>query len=215
MHSDGFATRLGPIFAAFLLLRRQYTRDTSVRPTSLSNGNRWRSAVAQRKPLTPELVPGSILQEAMSESGASKPMRSGELARMCGISTDTLRHYERVGVLPRPRRSPGGYRQYPPEALKRVQLVRRALEIGFTLDELAQILRVRDSGGAPCREVRALADSKLQQVKVKIDDLCALRDHMGRILADWDQRLTRTPQGARAGLLEALLNLPSRKGNIQ
>jgi len=64
-------------------------------------------------------------------------MRSGELARICGISTDTLRHYERVGVLPRPKRTPGGYRQYPSEALKRVQLVRRALEIGFTLDDLA------------------------------------------------------------------------------
>ena len=142
-------------------------------------------------------------------------MRSGELARICGISTDTLRHYERVGVLPRPRRTPGGYRQYPPEAVKRVRLVRRALEIGFTLDELAQILRVRDSGGAPCREVRALADAKLHQVRVKIDDLCALRDHMARILTDWDQRLTRTPHGERAGLLEALLNLPSVKGNIQ
>jgi len=150
----------------------------------------------------------------MSES-ASKPIRSGELARMCGISTDSLRHYERAGVLPRPRRTPGGYRQYPPEAFKRVQLVRRALEIGFTLDELAQILRVRDAGGAPCREVRALAEAKLQQVKAKIDDLCALRDHMGRILADWDRRLTQTQLGARAGLLEALLHLRSRKENIQ
>ncbi len=142
-------------------------------------------------------------------------MRSGELARECGISTDTLRHYERVGVLPRPRRTQSGYRQYPREAIKRVRLVRRALEIGFTLDELARILRVRDSGGAPCREVRALAEAKLNQVKVKIDDLCALRDHMGRVLADWDRRLAETPRGARAGLLEALLSLPSGKRQVQ
>ena len=51
-------------------------------------------------------------------------MRSGELARECGISTDTLRHYERVGVLPKPKRTLAGYRQYPPEAVKRVRLVR-------------------------------------------------------------------------------------------
>ncbi len=144
-----------------------------------------------------------------------KPLRSGELARQCGVSTDTLRHYERVGVLPRPKRSASGYRQYPPEALKRVRLVRRALEIGFTLDELSGILRVRDSGGAPCREVRALAEVKLEQVKNKIDDLCDLRDHMQQVLADWDKRLAGLPPGTRAGLLEALMNIPSRKGHIQ
>src|SRR5579864_1568601 len=116
-------------------------------------------------------------------------MRSGELARECGISTDTLRHYERVGVLPKPKRTLAGYRQYPPEAVKRVRLVRRALEIGFTLDELARILKVRDSGGAPCREVRALAELKLRQVIAKIEELGELRDHMRRVLADWDQRL--------------------------
>ena len=128
----------------------------------------------------------------MSDNAASKPMRSGEVARACSISTDTLRHYERVGVLHRPRRTPSDYRQYPPETVKRVQLVRRALGIRFTLDELARVLRVRDSGGAPCREVRALAEVKLSQVKAKIDDLCALREHFDRILADWDQRLAKT-----------------------
>lgn len=139
-------------------------------------------------------------------------MRSSELARACGVSADTLRHYERVGVLPRPKRTPSGYRLYPPEALTRVRLVRRALEIGFTLDELAGILRVRDSGGAPCHSVRALAAVKLEQVIQKIGDLTELRDHMRRVLADWDQRLAGTPSGARAGLLEALMNAPSRKG---
>jgi DNA-binding transcriptional MerR regulator len=89
-----------------------------------------------------------------------KYMRSGELARECGVSTDTLRHYERIGVLPRPKRTASGYREYPADAGKRVRLVRRALGIGFTLDELAGILQTRDAGGAPCREVRALAESK-------------------------------------------------------
>src|ERR1700760_5028296 len=88
-------------------------------------------------------------------------MRRGSLAREAGVSPDTLRHYERKGVLPKPRRSPNGYREYPPEALARVLLVRRALAFGFTLDELARLLRARDRGGSPCREGRALAASQL------------------------------------------------------
>jgi DNA-binding transcriptional MerR regulator len=67
-------------------------------------------------------------------------MRAGELARTAGVSTDTLRHYERKGVLQRPRRAANGYRQYPPEALDRVLLVRRALGVGFTRAELARVL---------------------------------------------------------------------------
>jgi len=141
-------------------------------------------------------------------------MKSGQLARECGVSTDTLRHYEQIGVLPRPKRTASGYRQYPPEAVQRVRLVRRALEIGFTLEELARILKVRDSGGAPCREVRALAETKLEQVISGIDDLCDLRDHLRSVLDNWDKRLSETPRGARAGLLEALMTLPSRKGHI-
>ena len=100
-------------------------------------------------------------------------MRAGELARAAGVSTDTLRHYERKGVLARPRRSRNGYREYPPEALERVLLVRRALGVGFTLAELARILRVRDRGGAPCREVRELAAAKLAGVEEQLRALAA------------------------------------------
>ena len=138
-------------------------------------------------------------------------MRSGALARTCGVSTDTLRHYERIGILSRPPRTSAGYRQYPPEAAARVQMVRRALGVGFTLDELARILRVRDRGGAPCRQVRSLAESKLHDVERQIADLSRLRDHLRVLLADWDQRLAGVPDGARAGLLEALSELPAEE----
>src|SRR2546421_4314718 len=77
----------------------------------------------------------------MSASAKKTYMRAGELARASGVSTDTLRHYERKGVLPKPRRSPNGYREYASESLARVLLVRRALAFGFTLDELARVLR--------------------------------------------------------------------------
>jgi DNA-binding transcriptional MerR regulator len=131
-------------------------------------------------------------------------MRAGELARAAGVSTDTLRHYERKGVLGRPRRAANGYRQYPPEALERVLLVRRALGVGFTLDELARVLSVRERGAAPCREVRALAAAKLAEVEERLAELAALRGELRATLEEWDARLTRTAAGGRAGLLESL-----------
>lgn len=141
----------------------------------------------------------------MSEQGhARTSLRSGELAKLAGVSTDTLRHYERKGVLVRPRRSPNGYRQYPPEALPRVLLVRRALAFGFTLDELARVLSARDRGAAPCKEVRALAAAKLAEAEDRLAQLTGLRDELRATLSDWDGRLSKTPEGGRAGLLESL-----------
>ena len=74
---------------------------------------------------------------------------SGELARLAGVSPDTLRHYERVGVLPKPARSENNYRVYPEAALPRVLMVRRALAFGFSLPELAIVLKERESGTPP------------------------------------------------------------------
>lgn len=130
--------------------------------------------------------------------------RAGELAQAAGVSRDTLRHYERKGVLARPRRAANGYRLYPPDALRRVRLVRRALRVGFTLDELARILGERDKGGAPCRQVRALVGTKLADIREQLAVLGALRDELALMLADWDRRLAAAGAGARAELLETL-----------
>jgi DNA-binding transcriptional MerR regulator len=135
---------------------------------------------------------------------AGNTLRSGELAKLSGVSTDALRHYERLGVLARPRRTQAGYRLYPPEALQRVQVVRRAMSVGFRLAELARIFGVRDRGGAPCREVRALAASKLAQIDARMQELLVVRRHLEELIGIWDDRLERTPEGQRAGLLEML-----------
>ena len=133
-------------------------------------------------------------------------MRSGELARMAGVSTDTLRHYERLGLLARPQRTESGYRRYPPEALERVKMVRQALAVGFSLPELARFLRSREKGGVPCKEVRALAALKLREMDRQLEDLKAMRDRVRLMLKDWDARLASTPKGLRAGLLESLVS---------
>src|ERR1043166_3504641 len=93
-----------------------------------------------------------------------RELGSGELAALAGVSKDTLRFYERRRLLPNPRRAANGYRRYPAAALGRVRMIRAALSIGFTVNELASVLRVRDAGGTPCREVRRLAGEKLERL---------------------------------------------------
>jgi MerR family copper efflux transcriptional regulator len=137
-------------------------------------------------------------------SPAGSVWRVGALAKASGVSADTLRHYERKGVLPFIRRSSNGYREYPPQALDRILLVRRALAVGFTLDELASILKMRDRGGAPCREVRAIAVSKLSELETQLRELRSLRDYLRKTVTHWDERLAKTDAGEQAGLLEAL-----------
>jgi len=132
-------------------------------------------------------------------------MRSGELAERAGVSKDTLRFYERRCLLPVPRRLANGYRLYPPEALARVLLIRVAFSIGFSVSELAEILRVRDSGGTPCRDVRRLAGEKLDRLAREITVLSSLRSDLENVIVDWDRRLAKTLSGRRAGLLEALV----------
>jgi DNA-binding transcriptional MerR regulator len=136
-----------------------------------------------------------------------RPLRAGALARLTGVSTDTLRVYEKKGLLPRPARAANGYRLYPGEAATRVRVVRQALALGFTLDELVRVFKVRDQGGAPCREVRALAGVKLAQVEARIEELARARERLRVVLRRWDEILAATPQGARAALLHALSGL--------
>ena len=137
---------------------------------------------------------------------ARSVLRSGELARLAGVSTDLLRHYERIGVLPKAERAANGYRAYPAAALIRVRVARRAVMLGFTLPELGRIFCVRDCGGAPCRSVRAFADEKLRQVEKSLAELRALRSQLRGMLAEWDVRL-RQSGGKRVDLLYGLESL--------
>lgn len=135
-------------------------------------------------------------------------LRSAELAQLCGLSTDTLRHYERKGLL-HAGRSANGYREYAPQSQDRIRLVRNALSVGFTLDELARLLKIREKGGAPCMEVRALAAAKLQSLEEQLRGLSALRNELRMMLGQWDVKLAATRKGDQAHLLDMLQTLPS------
>ena len=132
--------------------------------------------------------------------------RAGELARLAGVSTDTLRYYERQRLLAAPPRAANAYRHYPLEALSRVRVIRSALAVGFSVDELTKILGARDRGLAPCQEVRRLAANKLKALQERIQELQHLRRALSTTLAGWDRQLATTPSGAKAGLLYSLAN---------
>jgi len=142
----------------------------------------------------------------------SNTWRIGDLAQAAGVSTDTIRHYERKGVL-HALRSTNGYRHYPTNSLERLRMIRQALAVGFTLDELAAIFKIFERGGAPCRQVRELAANKLSEIEQHLIEVTALRDELKSALKDWDARLARTTSGDRAGLLQSLANRNSVRGS--
>jgi MerR family copper efflux transcriptional regulator len=133
------------------------------------------------------------------------PYRSGELARLAGVSADTLRFYEKQGMLAGPPRTSGGYRMYPAEALKRVRLIRGALSLGFSVVELKQLLRQRDAGGAPCLFARKLAQTKLDAIEREMQELKAFRKVLQKAIGAWDKRIAASPANARLHLLETFV----------
>lgn len=108
-------------------------------------------------------------------------MRSGELARRAGVNVETLRYYERRGLLPEPARRPSGYREYPPEALDRLRAIKRAQRLGFTLTEIDALLGPR--GRRPTAAVQATAAAKLTELDERARDLEDMRAEL-RLLVD-------------------------------
>ena len=127
-----------------------------------------------------------------------------DLARATGVSTDTLRHYERKGLLPRVSRTSAGYRRYCGGTVERVLLIQRALIVGFSLADLKRVLAMRDRGAAPCRGVRELVGRRLDRLNQRIEEMLALRDELRLLLEEWDKNLAATAPGERAHLLETL-----------
>ncbi|HUJ13578.1 MAG TPA: MerR family transcriptional regulator [Thermoanaerobaculia bacterium] len=127
-------------------------------------------------------------------------LSTGDLARACAVSPDTIRYYHKRGALGAVR-SGGGSRRFDPAAIRRVRVIRNAIAIGFTLDELVRFFAEKREGRPPCRQVRAAAEKKLAALDQKIRELQELRKRMAGILRDWDARLAT---GEPAHLLESL-----------
>jgi MerR family mercuric resistance operon transcriptional regulator len=127
-----------------------------------------------------------------------KAIPIGELSRRTGCNIETIRYYERIGLMPAPPRK-GRYRSYGGDHVARLGFVRRARELGFTLDEVRALLGLAAGGHASCAEVRNLAASHLKDVRARIADL----KRMERVLAD-SVRACDAGQDPGCPLVEAL-----------
>ena len=127
-------------------------------------------------------------------------LTTGDVARECAVSPDTIRYYEKRGAITAAR-SGGGMRMFDRATIRRVRVIRNAIAIGFTIDELLRFFADKRDGRPPCRRVRAAAAEKLAALDQKIDEMQQLRAEMAEILRDWDSRLEN---GEPAHLLESI-----------
>ncbi len=110
-----------------------------------------------------------------------RSIQIGELAALFDINPKTIRYYEEIGLLPKPSRSPAGYRQYGPADRERLDFILKAKATGLTLEEIGQVATLRQNGNVPCTHVRTLIDQKLAAIDEQILALMALRQELATL----------------------------------
>ncbi len=134
-------------------------------------------------------------------------MRTGELAGRAGVNVETLRYYERRGLLDEPPRTAGGYREYPARAVELLRFVKRAQQLGFTLDEVEELLHLDHGGPERCDAARALADARRADLTARIADLSRMRDSLTDLIGTCD-----LPQADRSCPLLAAIGTQPHRG---
>ncbi len=110
------------------------------------------------------------------------------VASEAGVNVQTLRYYERRGILEEPARTPGGYRQYDPEAITRIRFIKRAQDLGFTLEEVQELLNLRVEHGEACSTVEGKARAKLTHVEQKLRELRRMRTVLKDLIGACERR---------------------------
>ncbi len=158
------------------------------------------------KPLRPEI------------SSGGKSLKIGEVSKLSGIGIEALRFYERSGLLGRPARTNSGYRMYTSEVLERLLFIKRAQVLGFSLDEIKQVIAEKQAGQSPCAEMREIVRGRLQELDERMAQMKRYRKELAAALAEWDKQGERP--GHICGLIEAsdiktVMSKPQRvkKGN--
>ncbi len=118
----------------------------------------------------------------MTRMAAESGLTIGALADAAGVGRETVRFYERKGLLPDPPRTDSGYRNYPPESVERLRFIRRAQGLGFTLEEIAELLALRVDEVAACGTVEARARAKLTKVAQKLTELRRMKRALERLV---------------------------------
>ena len=112
-------------------------------------------------------------------------LKVGAVAKAAGVGVQTLHYYERFGLLPRPRRSAANYRLYSSEAVRRVQFIKKAQALGLTLEEIKQILDLKERGRALCGKVADLGEKHLREIDTRLGQLRKYRRLLSQALSDW------------------------------
>ena len=119
----------------------------------------------------------------------------GDVAQRAGVSAPTIRYYEDIGLLPTPSRSSTGYRRYSESMVEELRFIRKAQALGFSLDEIGEILKLSRSGKTPCSHVLSLAHQHLAAVQERIRQLQQFRNQLAAELAKWDGETAPTCRG--------------------
>lgn len=111
-----------------------------------------------------------------------KGLTIGQVAKGVEVNIETIRYYERQGLIPLPPRRESGYRQYPEDIVNRVRFIKRAQELGFSLKEVAELLSLRVGPNTTCGDVKKVADGKITEIERKIQSLERMRDALMRLV---------------------------------
>jgi MerR family transcriptional regulator, copper efflux regulator len=134
------------------------------------------------------------------ETSSGKHLKIGEVSRLSGIGIEALRFYEKSGLLDRPGRTYSGYRLYDESVLTRLDFIKKAQILGFTLDEIKQLIAHKQAGENPCAEVRAVVKKRLVELDEKIRQMNAYRAELSAALAEWEEK--GEAEGHVCGLIE-------------
>jgi len=135
----------------------------------------------------------------MSKQTTTTGITVGQLARAAAVNVETVRYYQRIGLLPMPRRDYGSIRRYLADDLKRIRFIKRAQKLGFSLDEVALLLGLSD--GRHCAETKALAQTRLAVVEEKITDLVAIQQALKGLVA----KCSKGSRGCGCAVIDALI----------
>src|SRR5437870_3060885 len=133
-------------------------------------------------------------------------VKVGSVAKAAGVGVQTLHYYERLGLLPKPKRSAANYRVYSPGTIRRVRFIKKAQAVGLTLEETKQILDLKDHGRAPCHRVVELGQKHLQEIEARLNQLRVFHRLLARSVNDWaqDDKPGRVCAGEFCDLIERL-----------
>ena len=135
-----------------------------------------------------------------SAGSTGQALKIGEVAKASGIGIETLRFYEKSGLLDSPSRTESGYRIYNAEVLERLDFIKRAQVLGFSLDEIKRVIADKRAGQSPCAEVREIVRRRLAELDARMREMKQYRNELASALAQWDE--TGDVAGHVCGLIE-------------